>query len=136
MLEPKWGPAADYPQHDTLEEFLAYEAGVNTVYAEVLTKIGDERLPVAFGEVFGVRQLVERYLEHLGNTPWECMMQPFFRRRFEATTGIDCSEFYVDRSFLPIVAAARLEAWLDSPDAERYEPGVRYFFGRRIPSST
>ncbi|NJK31974.1 MAG: hypothetical protein HC927_05885 [Deltaproteobacteria bacterium] len=63
-------------------------------------------------------------------------MRVFFRRRFEASTGIDCSEFYSDGEFFPLVAAARLEAWIDSPEADRYEPGVRYFFGHRIPNST
>jgi hypothetical protein len=60
-------------------------------------------------------------------------MQPFYRRRFEASTGIDCSGFYKDRNFQPLTAAAILEDFLESPEVARYEEGVRYFFGHRIP---
>jgi hypothetical protein len=136
MLEPEWGPVADLPHGDTIADFEAYHQRFLGVYEQVLAKIGDEKAIVAFGEPFGVRQLAERFLDHLGSSNYDKMMRPFFRRRFEASTGIDCSDFYVDRDSEPLVIAARLEAWLDSPESQRYEVGARYFFGHRIPSST
>jgi hypothetical protein len=33
----------------------------------------------------------------------------------------------------PLAAAAILEDMLESGELERFEPGVRYFFGHRIP---
>ena len=33
----------------------------------------------------------------------------------------------------PLATAAILEEFLESPEAAKYEDGVRYFFGHRIP---
>ncbi|NVB40421.1 hypothetical protein G6O69_21455 [Pseudenhygromyxa sp. WMMC2535] len=58
------------------------------------------------------------------------------RRRFEAATGIDCRAMFdpkVKGRWRPLQAAAIAERFLASPEAERYEDGVRYFFGHRIP---
>ncbi|PRQ06324.1 hypothetical protein [Enhygromyxa salina] len=138
MLEPEWGPLARAPNGDgdAIAVYEDYDKRVHAAYEEVLAKVGDENTIVVFGETFGVRQLAERLLDHLGDSGYEKMMQPFFRRRFEASTGIDCSFFYQKRNFQALTVAARIEAWLDSEDAQRYELGARYFFGHRIPSTT
>ncbi|PRQ05814.1 hypothetical protein ENSA5_01340 [Enhygromyxa salina] len=117
MLEPEFGPAADYPREDTLE---AYEAAVRTLHQQRVAELGDPNAYVLFGERFGT-------------SPYELMMQPLMRRRFEVTTGIDCSHFYVRRDFQPLTAAAHLEAWLDSSAPDHFIPGERYFFGHHIP---
>lgn len=52
---------------------------------------------------------------------------------FEAYTGIDCSHFYVEHRLQKLAAAATLEDFLESGAAERFEPGIRYFFGQPIP---
>ncbi|MFO7562062.1 MAG: hypothetical protein R6X02_05420 [Enhygromyxa sp.] len=133
MLEPEFGPAADYPREDTIEAFTAYETGVRELWQQRLTELGGPKAYAFYGGPFSVRRLAERYLELLGSSPYEVMMQPYLRRRFEESTGIDCSEFYVNTNFQPLTAAARLEAWLDSSAPEAFEPGERYFFGHRIP---
>ncbi len=57
-----------------------------------------------------------------------------YRRRFEAYTGIDCSSFYnEDEELQPLTAISLIEDFLESGEADKYEPGVRYFFGHRIP---
>jgi hypothetical protein len=56
-----------------------------------------------------------------------------YRLTFEAYTGIDCRHFYVDDRLQKLAAAATLEAFLESGEVDKYEPGVRYFFGHRIP---
>jgi hypothetical protein len=52
----------------------------------------------------------------------------------EANTGLDCRGFY-DRDFMlrPLAAAAIVEDFVESGEANKYLPGVRYFFGHRIP---
>ncbi len=53
---------------------------------------------------------------------------------FAATTGVDCRDFFDGEGRLRhLTAAALLEAYLASGAVERFEPGVRYFFGHRIP---
>ena len=77
--------------------------------------------------------MAERFLELLGDSRYATMMQPYLRQRFEASTGINCSDFYKQGDFQPLTAAARLEAWLESGAPDRFEPGERYFFGHKIP---
>jgi hypothetical protein len=56
------------------------------------------------------------------------------RMLFEAMTGVDCRAFFNPHGVIqPLAAAAILEEFLESGEADKYEPGVRYFFGRRIP---
>lgn len=133
MLEPEFGPAADYPREDTIEAFTAYETGVRELWQQRLAELGGPTAYAFFGGLFSVRRVAERYLELLGSSRYEVMMQPYLRSRFEESTGIDCSDFYVNTDFQPLTAAARIEAWLDSDAPKRFEPGERYFFGHRIP---
>jgi hypothetical protein len=60
---------------------------------------------------------------------------PFaFRRKFEASTGINCSAFYkADQFFQPLSAAAIAEDFLNSAQADQFVDGVRYFFGHPLP---
>ncbi|MBL9106706.1 MAG: hypothetical protein JNL82_37640 [Myxococcales bacterium] len=60
-------------------------------------------------------------------------MDPEMRRKFEATTGIDCSSFYRDRRIQPLSAAKVLEDFLQKP--RRLVPGRRYFFGHPVPAA-
>ena len=56
------------------------------------------------------------------------------RMLLEATTGLNCRAFFDDSGRLQnLTAAAIIEDFLDGGDADRYQPGVRYFFGHRIP---
>jgi hypothetical protein len=130
ILEPEWGPLTERPSES---DFLAYEDRVMERYGELKDKYGTDQILLLHGELFGVRPLARRMLRNLGSSHFEKAMQPFYRRRFEASTGIDCSCFYQGREFQPLTAAALLEEFLESPEAARYEDGVRYFFGHRIP---
>ncbi|QRK06338.1 hypothetical protein JQX13_40560 [Archangium violaceum] len=130
ILEMEWGPLSDFPTED---ELLAYEDRVVEQYEELKQKFGTDDVILLHGERFGVVSLARRMLRSLGDSHFERAMQPFYRRRFEASTGIDCSGFYKDREFQPLTAAAILEGFLESPRAARYEEGVRYFFGHPIP---
>jgi hypothetical protein len=55
------------------------------------------------------------------------------RHIFEASTGIDCRPFFRNKEFQPLNAAAILEEFLASPAAEKFNPNIRYFFGRFVP---
>ena len=55
------------------------------------------------------------------------------RHLLEAATGLDCRGFFRDRRLQPLAAAAQLEEMLEAGHLARLTPGVRYFFGHRIP---
>ena len=133
MLESEFGAAADYPREDEVELYEAYEAGVHDLLRQRCDELHGPMAYALHGEEFAVRRLAERMLALLGSSHYEVMMQPFLRDRFEACTGLDCSDFYRNREFQPLTTAARLEAWLDSSAPANFKPGVRYFFGIPIP---
>lgn len=116
------------PDPAELEDFSVYESAVNAAYGELEARFGRDA-HVFRGELLDVRRLAERLLEAL--------QRPYFsmswRHRFEASTGTDCSGFYKRGELQPLAAAAIVEDFLESGAAERFEPGVRYFFGHRIP---
>lgn len=130
LLEPEWGPLSKFPTEDALIE---YEDRVLERYDALKQKFGTDQVILLHGERFSVVSVARRMLRGLDGGGSERAMRPFYRRRFEASTGIDCSGFYKDGEFQPLTAAAILEDFLESPEAARYEEGVRYFFGHRIP---
>ncbi|AEI64244.1 hypothetical protein LILAB_11675 [Corallococcus macrosporus] len=56
------------------------------------------------------------------------------RMLLEGTTGLDFRAFFNGSGRLQsLTAAAITEEFLERGDADKYQPGVRYFFGHRIP---
>lgn len=108
----------------------AYRAAVMNRYEGLVAELGSNQQMVFAGKRFGVVPLAKLMLERFR----EPHVQPFWRQKFEASTGINCTEFYRDRVFQPLAASAIVEDFLESPEAANYEDGVRYFFGHRIPN--
>jgi hypothetical protein len=92
---------------------------------------GTDQVPVWRGELFSVKSLAEQLLRDLAAGQVANVMGQ--RAIFEASTGIDCSPFYKDRQLQPLAAATVVEGFLEDGHADRYQPGVRYFFGHPIP---
>jgi hypothetical protein len=95
----------------------------------LVEKLGGDQVFVYGGDRFGVVRFARLLLDRLRTPP----IPVYWRRKFEASTGINCSAFYENRTFRPLTAASIIEAFLDSPGAADYEDGARYFFGHRIP---
>ena len=55
------------------------------------------------------------------------------RALLEATTGEDLSAFYKDALLRPLSASACVETLFETCILDTFEPGTRYFFGRKIP---
>ena len=91
------------------------------------------------GELLTLRQVAVRALDRVNRTSESHLRLPQARMLLEAYTGEDFSGFYEmnDRSLrlLPLHASARLEAFLEGGTVDRFLPGVRYFFGHRVPVS-
>jgi hypothetical protein len=130
MLEAEWGPISDGAK---LKDLPAYSRLVMDRYEELKRQFETDQVIVYGGEVAGVIPYAKWILKRLGDTPFEHVSQSFLRRRFEASTGINCSAFYKKGRFQPLKAAAIVEDFLESPQAATYQDGVRYFFGHRIP---
>ncbi len=126
LLEPEPGPLSDPTE---FARRPLYKAAVLARYQELSEAFGGDQVLVIKGERFGVVSMAERMIELL-HKPY---FSPNLRRKFEATTGIDCSAFYKKEVLQPLAAAAIVEEFLESPEAAKFEEGVRYFFGHRIP---
>lgn len=106
-----------------------YDIEIDRLYNLTAGRIGPESALVFQGEPYNVGRLA-RYILDQANRPH---FRSTLRRSFEAATGIDCGSWYRDGRFRPLAASAILEEFLESPEAAKYEDGVRYFFGHRIP---
>lgn len=126
LLEPELGALSDPNQVPSL---AAYRALVMKRYAQLLDALGTEQVTVWMGEHFGVIPMAKKLLQLLQNPSFPSDA----RRKFEASTGVDCTPFYKAAQLQPLTAAAIVEKFLDSPAADHYEDGVRYFFSHRIP---
>lgn len=108
--------------------FDDYAQAVLRRYRELREKLGENAL-VLKGDLFGVRRLAELILLAL--------QRPYFpsdlTRKFEASTGTDCSGFYKDSELQPLTVAAKMEEFLDDSNSKSYEDNVRYFFGHKVP---
>jgi hypothetical protein len=126
MLEEAPGAIADAPDHSHKVE---YGTLVLAQYEKLKRKFGTDDVIVFRGDRFGVRRLAALVLADLAAGRFE----PYMRRRFEAATGLDCSAFYREEALQALAISAIVEEFLESPDVAKYEDGVRYFFGHRIP---
>ena len=88
------------------------------------------------GQPVNVRALADQMYNLVRNTSALSIHGLFIRMRhkFEAVTGIDCSECYQNGILQPLRAAALFESIFETGILAQYEPGVRYFFNHRIPT--
>ncbi len=112
-----------------------FEVLVRAWLSKSQNKFGSDQVVIWRGERFQVHRLAEDMLKQVrarepGNPAISFIPE---RHKFEATTGINCPAFFREGSFQPLAAAEILESFLEGTDAAKYEDGVRYFFGHRIP---
>jgi hypothetical protein len=101
------------------------------VAAELSVQAPSDTMAFLKGRALSLVDLASRMLDDLGSG----FVGGFahYRVMFEAYTGLDCSHFYQEHHLRNLSAAATLEDFRENYDAAQYEPGVRYFFGHRIP---
>ena len=128
MLEPRWDFIAESPRDK--REFGAYRELVLDRVAELKKNCG-ATTHMLMAAPADPRTTARMLLDNLGSSDFEEAAQVQLRRRFEATTGIDCSAFFTEGVFQPLTAAVILEEFLCSPVT--YEAGAKYFFGHRVP---
>jgi len=125
----EWGLISEEPERS---EIKSYHDLVITRYVELKNRFSRDDVLVVNAEVFGVKSYAKLFLRFISGG-FDHSFATHLRRRFEASTGIECSGFFKEKKFQPLIAASIIEDFLSSPQAKRYEDGVRYFFGHRIP---
>lgn len=123
MLEPDWEKIFRRPEED---DFPAYRSMVLERLAAIELSEDQHAL---LGQRVGVRDIAKLALHHLGNEDFDQFAQELLRRRFEASTGIDCTHFFRDGRFQPLTAAVTLQEFLASDESKRFVDGKKYFFG-------
>ena len=89
---------------------------------------------VAEGDSLSMPGIARRLLSRLAGREATAGRIGHGLRCFRAMTGLDCRDVYTKEGTLQrLTAAAFIEDWLESSEAERFAPGGRYFFGHRIP---
>ena len=116
------------PPEDQLDEYLNLVMGE---CEDLAARLGSEKALVFRGALQSVRGYAERMRQLDSRYP--AVDLALLRERFEPATGIDSGAIFAGKSVSTLAAAAIAEAFLESPESARYEPGHRYFFGREIP---
>jgi hypothetical protein len=133
MLEEEVGPLSSCTEYSPSQ----YRSVVLRRYEELRSQLGSEKLPVWAGRLFGVVSLVQRMIRllRLPQITGLSLGADFLdlREKFEASTGTECSGFFVDRQLQVPAALAILETFQKRPESRSYEEGVRYFFGQQVP---
>jgi hypothetical protein len=96
---------------------------------QALTPIlGREDVPLFRGAPFSVVAVAREIIDLVHGPD----LTADLRMRFEGSTGVDCSAWEVPGSLDRDRAKDTASRFLASPAANAYEPGVLYFFGRRL----
>ena len=114
-----------------MDEYLAQLEG--TFQEMISSQKLYEKEALVEGERLNIRNVAQRLLKRvqIGATPDRIEVG---RMLLEATTGLNCRAFFDDSGRLQhLTAATLIEDFLEHDDANRYQPGIRYFFGHRIP---
>ncbi len=107
-----------------------YRRAVEERCTQLLDRIGSEDVHLWRGDPTSVKRMAETLLALNPNR----ILPTHARRRFEASTGVNCKQMFARNSkFLPLAAAAIAEDFLRSDGVDRYIEGSRYFFGHQVP---
>ncbi|WP_181197383.1 hypothetical protein [Enhygromyxa salina] len=145
LLEPEWGPVFEGPkeippqpdepdwyippkEYDFASHLEATKAKIDEVMASI-----PAHLCVWGGRVLELENVAREAIVHIRERR-EPDITYTHRMVLEAYTGCDLTGFYLDNGRHDTLAAiAMLEQLLETGNLDQYEPGVRYFFGRRVP---
>jgi hypothetical protein len=117
-----------YSEPIAFDSLQKYEDVVIQRYNQLVEEFKSEEVFLLRGKQFGVHMLSEYILERI--------QRPYFRTEirhsFEASTGINCSNFYFKGKLQPLYIDSIVENFIENKQINHYEAGVRYFFGNRL----
>ncbi|WNG14691.1 hypothetical protein [Cystobacter fuscus] len=127
--ETEWGKGVLH--RTTGEEFIRTAV---EKYHSLRQRLGTDDTGVLHGRPFSVRQLAQlMHAQAAEGNPSGVLMRNE-RHGFEASTGRDCRSFFKNERPRALAIAAQMELFLGSSEADRFEPGRRYFYGHPLPA--
>ncbi|HLV97808.1 MAG TPA: hypothetical protein VKT82_03940 [Ktedonobacterales bacterium] len=125
---PEWLNSEDL--YDPVYDDEGYRQEVMRRYQAARSKVADpEQNAISRGELLSLRRLAQYLLDVLPGRHSIYHDEEIWLDILEAYTGLDVTS----HSEHPPLVVKQVEQFLAHPGIERYEPGVRYFFGHRIP---
>lgn len=138
------GPPPQGPRREDFEKLVRhlqngdasdqFDLAVTTLFDKLICESGREDAVVWRGKRSGVGGFTQDFLRLITAdrlSPSDTALTVHLRHKFEASTGINCSAFYVDGRFQQMTAVEVLENFIDV-DLSRYVDNKRYFFGHVI----
>jgi hypothetical protein len=129
-------PDPDYPdqfnQYHTTLDRIHYFQKIRSVADKVAQQLAYPTQPVMAGMPLDLQTLTRRLYDHIRSGAEGTSRMEWMRMFFEASTGIDSSDFYDNYRLQRLAAMAVLEDFFDSGDTTRFSIGTRYFFGYPI----
>jgi hypothetical protein len=130
MIAHMLSPDGLLPRADDYGNVDEYCEMVEETWKELADHFGTTEVYLWQGEPTSVRRMAKSIIKKAKEPHFSSAL----RRKFEASTGINCSDFYKGGQFFqPLSAAAIAEDFLSSPHADQFVDGVRYFFGHPLP---
>jgi hypothetical protein len=126
LLENEPGAMGDPGRFPSI---AAYVQAVRDRLDDRANKFGTTNVFVLRGSRFGVNRIAEKIVQQVRDPAFSSDL----RRSFEASTGIDCSDFYENGVLRAMPVKRKMLEYLDSAATEKFEDGKRYFFGHAIP---
>lgn len=129
LLEDEHEPevSQEPAEHELNEYFLR----VLRRYEATVDRLGSDQKIVYRGHLRSAQDLAKRM--KCRRLPTAQVELSGLREIFEPMTGVDCSEIFAAGDGAPAAADALAEQFLASSSASSFEPGVRTFFGHRVP---
>ncbi|RWO33501.1 MAG: hypothetical protein EOS10_07355 [Mesorhizobium sp.] len=109
--------------------FRTFEGSVLRRVDALSDRFGTATVRILQGSIFSVPMLLEKIRASANSGKFD----PKLRQIFEATTGVDCSEFFHDHKARPLNIHAVLDEFEERGGPDRFLPGKRYFFGHPVP---
>lgn len=109
--------------------FGAYKDSVLKRVDALSERFGTTAVRILQGNIFSVPMLLEKMRVSADSGKFD----PKLRQLFEATTGVDCSQFFHDHKAHPLSIHATLDEFEERGGPDRFLPRTRYFFGHPVP---
>jgi len=128
---PRNPDGPDWVETETTFDNDGYRRAVLQRYHEVCERVADpDHSAVCKGEVFSLRRLAQSLSEDLSERQGSIYAaDETWLDALEAYTGLDTTS----QQETAQRALIHVERMLEYPALDTFEPGVRYFFGHRIP---
>lgn len=108
--------------------FKAFYEQIENCIQLLRQKLGREDVPIFRGKLFSVQAVAREIID----LQFGADLTADLRQRFEASTGINCTDWETSEFFDRQKAAASAQRFLDDPASTNFKPGQLYFFGRPI----